>query len=146
MDTDQFRLGRFLEAQERSYAQALAELRAGRKQSHWIWYVFPQLRGLGLSSASERYGLSGLAEARAYLAHPVLGSRLRESIHAMLAHDRSSAQSVLGGLDAAKFRSCLTLFALADPAEQEFSVALERFFDGERDPSTLDLLRTHSEL
>ena len=141
MSSDVFRLARFLEAQEDSYARALDELRSGRKRSHWIWYVFPQLAGLGVSATSQRFGVSGLAEAREYLAHPVLGHRLRESTQAMLSHRVSSAEAVLGDVDAMKFRSCMTLFSLADPAEPVFAEALGRFFEGKRDPATLELLQ-----
>lgn len=140
MEADEFDLNRFLEAQEASYATALQELRSGKKRTHWIWYVFPQLRGLGTSSMSAKYGMSGLREARLYLAHPVLGQRLRESTEVMLGHQASSAESVLGELDAAKFRSCLTLFSLAEPTTQVFNAALDRFFSGLRDRKTLDLL------
>lgn len=104
MNTDEFRLARFREAQEHCYATALEELRSGRKRSHWIWFVFPQLKGLGRSSNSEEYGLTGLAEARAYLADPLLGQRLRESTIALLAHQDLGASAVLGELDALKFR------------------------------------------
>jgi uncharacterized protein (DUF1810 family) len=137
---DEFHLTRFLEAQEDAYATALDEIRSGRKRTHWIWYVFPQLRGLGTSAMSETFGVSGLAEARGYLAHPVLGVRLRESVEAMLRHQDSSAESVLGELDAAKFRSCLTLFSRADPTARVFTTALEQFFSGKRDPRTLQIL------
>ena len=140
MEAGEFRLGRFLEAQEASYATALQELSSGKKRTHWIWYVFPQLSGLGTSSMSVKYGIPGLPEARLYLAHPVLGQRLRESTEAMLGHQGSSAESVLGELDATKFRSCLTLFSLADPTSQVFNAALDRFFPGERDRKTLALL------
>lgn len=140
MNTDAFHLSRFIEAQEASYATALAELRAGRKRTHWIWFVFPQLKGLGSSANADYYGLSGLAEARAYLAHPLLGQRLREATAVMLAHQASGAASVLGELDALKFRSCMTLFARADPAEPVFGVALEGFFAGQADARTLRLL------
>lgn len=138
--TDTFQLNRFLTAQQNSYTAALSELRAGRKQSHWIWYVFPQLKGLGMSANSELYGLSGLAEARAYLADPVLGQRLKESTNTMLTHRSRTAASVLGELDALKFKSCLTLFALADPSEKIFADALDCFFKGEQDARTLKLL------
>ena len=137
---DPFKLERFIEAQRDSYAPALAELRAGRKTSHWIWYVFPQLKGLGFSQASRFYGLSGLDEARAYLAHPILGSRLRECVDAMLAND-GSAVDVLGSTDALKFRSSMTLFAHAASEEGLFAQALARFFNGAEDPKTLELLR-----
>lgn len=140
MNTDPFQLSRFTEAQETSYATALAELRAGRKRTHWIWFVFPQLRGLGSSANAERYGLTGLAEARAYLGHPVLGPRLREATAAMLVHQAGDAGSVLGEVDALKFCSCLTLFSLADPSEQIFRAALDAFFGGVCDRRTLALL------
>jgi uncharacterized protein (DUF1810 family) len=137
-----FDLERFLDAQASCFASALGELRAGRKRTHWIWFVFPQLAGLGVSATSRQYALSGLAEARAYLAHPVLGPRLREAIDAMLVHRAASAASILGELDAMKFRSCLTLFARAAPAEPLFAAALERFFDAGPDPASLRLLST----
>lgn len=146
MKTDEFDLARFREAQDGWYATALQELRSGRKRSHWIWFVFPQLRGLGHSPNSREYGLGGLAEARAYLADPLLGPRLREATGAMLAHQALGANAVLGELDALKFRSCLTLFSLADPSEQAFAAALECFFAGQRDVRTLELLETHGEL
>ena len=140
MSHDEFNLDRFVQAQEHAYASALAELRAGRKRSHWIWYVFPQLRGLGVSAMSENYGISGLAEARAYLAHPVLGPRLVECVEAMLAHAGTAAQTILGEVDALKFRSCLTLFAAADPVDPMFVQALQTFFGGQPDPRTGSLL------
>jgi uncharacterized protein (DUF1810 family) len=138
---DPFDLQRFLDAQADSYDRAFAELRAGRKTSHWIWYVFPQLKGLGLSQASQFYGLSGLDEARAFLAHPVLGPRLRECVEAMLATGDSAADDVLGFTDAMKFRSSMTLFAKAAPRDALFARALARFFNGEQDRKTLDLLQ-----
>ena len=137
---DPYELSRFLEAQAGSYGPALDELRDGHKQSHWIWFVFPQLAGLGRSSTSERFGLSGVAEAAAYLAHPVLGARLREAVQTMLAHGPVPAADILGELDAMKFRSCLTLFKLAAPAEPLFSEALKHFFAGQSDPGTLHLV------
>lgn len=145
MDSPEFRPGRFLDAQERAYLTALNELRAGRKRSHWIWYVFPQLTGLGQSSLSEIYGIADLAEARAYLASPVLRQRLIEATEIMLSHKDVEAASILGDLDALKFRSCLTLFSLADPAEPVFNKALERFFQGEKDARTLELLKIHAD-
>lgn len=135
-----FNLQRIVEAQADSYARALAELRAARKTSHWIWYVFPQMRGLGFSQASQFYGLSGLDEARAYLAHPVLGPRLRECVAAMLATGDSSAEAVLGVTDAMKFCSSMTLFARAAPQEALFVQALAQFFGGMEDAKTLELL------
>ena len=142
MMTDAFNLSRFIEAQADSYNTALAELRAGRKYTHWIWFVFPQLKGLGSSGNADYYGLSGLDEARAYLAHPVLGPRLREATTALLAHRPHAARAVLGELDAMKFRSCMTLFACADPTEPVFGAALDVFFAGKPDTRTLQLLET----
>ena len=132
--------GRFLEAQAGSWPAALAELRAGRKQSHWMWFVFPQLAGLGSSPMAVRYALGSAAEARAYLADPVLGARLREGVAAMLANKDRSAEAILGGIDALKFRSCLTLFETAADDPSVFAEALEVFYDGERDARTLALL------
>jgi uncharacterized protein (DUF1810 family) len=132
-------LDRFVRAQERHYDQALAELKAGRKTSHWIWFVLPQLRGLGRSSTAYEYGIAGRAEAETYLAHPLLGARLIECVEAMLAHPRLSALDILGDIDALKFRSCLTLFD-AVSADPIFSQALDRFYGGERDTATLALL------
>ncbi|MGJ0507368.1 MAG: DUF1810 domain-containing protein [Methylocystis sp.] len=136
--SDPFKLQRFLDAQSGDYDRALAEIRAGRKASHWIWYVFPQMKGLGFSRASEFYGLSGADEARAWLAHPILGPRLRACVEAMLAHT-GSAEDILGGLDALKFRSSMTLFAAAAPGDDLFETALRRFFTGP-DDKTLALL------
>jgi uncharacterized protein (DUF1810 family) len=139
-DADRFGLSRFVEAQAHDYDVALAELRAGRKRTHWIWYVFPQLRGLGRSGASHLYGVSGGEEAREYLAHAVLGERLRECVRAMLVHKDVSAREILGEVDAMKFRSCLTLFTAVAPEEPLFAEALERFFGGDLDEETLRLL------
>ena len=139
MASDPFDLERFVQAQQGVYDTALQELRAGRKRSHWIWFIFPQVAGLGMSATSRRYSLTGLEEARVYLAHPLLGPRLREAVTALL-DQRAGASAVLGELDALKFRSSMTLFALADPAEPRFIQALERFFRGEADPRTLELL------
>lgn len=133
-------LQRFVDAQARDYARALAELRAGRKVTHWMWYVLPQLRGLGASAMSTFYGIGSLAEARAYLAHPVLGPRLRECVAALNALEGSDAAQVLGAVDAAKLRSCLTLFGRADPTEAAFGAALAKFFAGAPDARSLALL------
>lgn len=138
---DPFNLQRFVDAQAHDYHVALRELRAGRKDTHWIWYVLPQLRGLGHSSRAVFYGIAGADEARAYLAHPVLGPRLHECVTAMNAHEGTSAVAVLGGIDAQKFRSCLTLFLAVDPDNATFRAALDKYFAGEPDPATLGLLR-----
>lgn len=141
MTRDRFDLQRFVDAQAHSYDRALAELRAGCKTSHWIWYVFPQMKGLGFSEASQFFGLSGLDEARAYLAHPVLGPHLCECVQAMLEAGDSNADDLLGFTDAMKFRSSMTLFAQAAPQDALFAQALTRFFAGEPDRKTLDLLQ-----
>jgi len=138
---DPFNLGRFVDAQAKDYSRALAELRAGKKQTHWIWYVLPQLRGLGTSSYATFYGIGSAQEARAYLAHPILGPRLRECVVAMSALVGQSAEQVLGLVDAAKFRSCLTLFHAVDPEDAAFSEALENFFAGVPDERSIALLK-----
>lgn len=140
--SDQFELERFLAAQDHggSYRQAIAELRAGRKRSHWMWFVFPQLAGLGHSPMARTYGLTGIGEARAYLRHPVLGPRLHECVHALLAVDGNDPIAVLGNVDALKLRSSLTLFAVADPDEDTFRAALRKYYDNNPDPMTLQML------
>ena len=138
---DPFDLGRFVEAQAKDYPRALAELRAGKKQTHWIWYVLPQLRGLGTSFYATFYSIGSAQEARAYLAHPILGPRLRECVGAMNALVDLSAEQVLGPVDAAKFRSCLTLFHAVDPRDAAISQALENFFAGVPDKRSLALLQ-----
>lgn len=138
-DPDPFRLARFVEAQARNYADALAELEAGRKRSHWMWYVFPQLAGLGLSPTARFYGIASLDEARDYLAHPVLGPRLTGATRAVLSHPDRSLHAIFGSPDDMKFRSSMTLFAEAS-AEPLFRRALATFGDGRPDPRTLELL------
>ena len=138
--TDQFGLQRFVDAQARNYAEALAELRRGRKTSHWMWYVFPQVAGLGSSAMARTYAICSLAEARAYLAHPVLGPRLREVVAAVLAVQGRTAHEIFGGPDDLKLRSSLTLFARAAPDEPLFRQALDQYFAGEPDARTLERL------
>lgn len=133
-------LERFVLAQERDYARALAELSAGRKQSHWIWYVLPQLRELGRSQMAREYGIAGRQEAMDYIAHPVLGPRLVETVRAVLGHPERTAAEILGEIDAVKFRSCLTLFAQVAPSEPVFAQALDVFYAGQADQQTLRLL------
>lgn len=137
--SDPFHLNRFVEAQEASYQQALSELRAGKKRSHWSWYILPQVRGLGSSPMSVRYAIGSLAEAKAYLEHPLLGTRLRECVAAMSMHQGVSAREVLGEIDAQKFRSCLTLFAQAG-SESVFAESLNKYFSGKPDAATLAIL------
>jgi uncharacterized protein (DUF1810 family) len=139
-DADPFNLQRFIEAQRADYDRALAEIRAGRKSSHWIWFIFPQMKGLGFSHSSQFYGISGIDEARAYLAHPILGPRLRICVEAMLALT-GTAEDILGGVDALKFCSSMTLFSVVAPDDRAFSAALHRFFSGP-DAKTLSLLTT----
>ena len=132
-----FDLDRFLLAQAGAYTQALGELSRGRKTSHWIWFIFPQIAGLGWSPTSRLYAIASLDEARAYAAHPVLGHRLIECAAAMLSHEGLTASDILGTPDDLKFRSSMTLFAAAFPQEPLFAEALGRFFDGEGDPLTM---------
>jgi len=129
-------LDRFIAAQEGAYEGALAELRAGRKTGHWIWFVFPQVAGLGRSEMSRHYAIASLDEARGYLAHPVLGSRLRECAAALLATTGRSAEEVLGSIDAVKVRSSMTLFLRAAPEEPVFRDVLDRFYGGRGDDAT----------
>jgi uncharacterized protein (DUF1810 family) len=155
--SDPHDLQRFVTAQDEggTYERALAELRAGRKTSHWMWFVFPQIAGLGRSETSQRYAIGSLEEARAYLEHPVLGPRLVECAQALLAHDGLTAQEILGGIDAVKLRSSMTLFSRAakpqtkpaiDPSRglgetAVFERVLERYFEGEADEGTLGMIR-----
>jgi uncharacterized protein (DUF1810 family) len=137
-----YELERFVEAQDTggTHGRALEELRAGQKRSHWMWFVFPQIAGLGRSPVAQRYAISSLEEAQAYLEHPVLGPRLLESCDALLGAGNRSAQEVLGGIDAMKLRSSMTLFVRAAPERVVFGQVLERFFGGQEDPATLRLL------
>ncbi len=134
-------LQRFLDAQNPIYAEVLAELSAGRKASHWMWFVFPQHVALGTSDRAKRYGLYGVEQAREYLAHPVLGQRLLQCCALMKEHANRSAGAVLGEVDALKFRSCLTLFASAAPSEPIFTELLELFYRGQPDTLTLNLIQ-----
>jgi uncharacterized protein (DUF1810 family) len=140
--TDPFDLARFIDAQDAgdTYDQALRELRAGSKRSHWMWFVFPQIAGLGQSETSRHFAVSGLAEAQAYLAHPVLGPRLIESASALTELDGVSAAQVFGPVDAQKLRSSMTLFARAAPDQQVFRDVLGRYFGGELDEATTSRL------
>lgn len=138
--TAPFCLSRFIDAQEHVYEQVLAELEQGRKQTHWIWYIFPQIEGLGHSSMAERYAIKSLDEARACLLHPVLGARLEECTEKVIAIEGKSAATIFGHPDDLKFRSSMTLFACAADSESVFSRALEKYFHGEKDVKTLALL------
>jgi uncharacterized protein (DUF1810 family) len=131
-----FDLQRFLDAQAHTYDQALAELRAGEKRTHWMWFVFPQIAGLGRSGMAQRFAIPGLAEARAYLAHPTLGRRLVESARALTALDTADPVAVFGPVDAQKLQSSMTLFALAAPDEPVFREVLDHYFGGVEDEGT----------
>jgi uncharacterized protein (DUF1810 family) len=133
-----FDLARFTSAQDGVYDRALAELRAGRKRTHWMWFIFPQIAGLGSSPAARRYAITSLAEARAYLADAVLGPRLIECASALLAVEGRGAEEILGYPDDLKLRSSMTLFARAAPEIEVFQEVLDRFFDGKPDPQTLN--------
>jgi uncharacterized protein (DUF1810 family) len=137
---DRFKLKRFVDAQAQIYPQVVAELRAGRKQSHWMWFVFPQIEGLGRSPTARAYAIASLPEARAYLDHPVLGPRLRESAEALLGLDSDDAEAVMGPIDAVKLRSSMTLFARADPDQPLFARVLDKYYGGEADEATDRLL------
>lgn len=133
-------LNRFVTAQAPVIGEVLQELRAGAKRTHWMWFVFPQLRGLGRTSTAQFYGIASLEEARAYWTHPVLGTRLRECCEALLGVPAKSAHAILGSPDDLKLRSCLTLFLQVAPDDALLQRALDRFYDGEPDPRTLELL------
>jgi uncharacterized protein (DUF1810 family) len=133
-----FNLRRFHEAQEYSYQAAFAEIKEGYKRSHWMWYIFPQIKGLGRSSTSEYYGITCLDEAKAYLEDAVLGTRLKEICVELLKHCDKSAQAIFGGIDSMKLKSSMTLFDKVSP-NQVFGKVLDVFFDGKRDKRTLDI-------
>ncbi len=137
---DPFDLERFVQAQQDVMSAVKRELGTGHKRTHWMWFVFPQLRALGRSSTARRYGIGSLAEARAYLAHPALGPRLMECTALVLAVEGRTVHEIFGSPDDLKFRSSMTLFAAADPAAAVFTSALAKYFDGAPDPQTTELL------
>ncbi len=139
-DPDRFSLDRFVSAQETTYARALSELARGLKTSHWMWFIFPQVAGLGSSEMSRRYAISSIDEAQAYLAHPLLGVRYRECVAALQDLVGTTAEAVFGSVDAAKLRSSLTLFAEAAPCDPLFEAAIQRWFAGHKDKRTIDIL------
>ena len=140
MSTDQFDLRRFIEAQRGDYERALDEIKSGRKRSHWMWYIFPQFEGLGHSPTARRYSIKSLAEARAYLAHPIPGQRLRECVEALLGLEGPTAHEIFGSPDDLKLRSCATLFAEVSPENSAFHRLLAKYSHGEADTETLRLL------
>ncbi|AKK28061.1 DUF1810 domain-containing protein [Mycobacterium sp. EPa45] len=137
---DPFDLQRFVDAQDRAYDRVLAELRAGAKRSHWIWFIFPQLAALGSSSTAKLFGIGSLAEAQAYLAHPVLGTRLHECARLVTAVEGRSVDDIFGWPDNLKVRSSMTLFAHASEDNADFLALLDKFYGGEQDARTLELL------
>lgn len=137
---DPYNLERFVEAQRGAYEQACAELRGGRKTGHWMWFIFPQIAGLGMSAASQRYAIWSLDEAKAYLAHAVLGARLREIGGIVLGVEGRTAEEIYGWPDDAKLRSSMTLFAVASGDERVFVDVLEKYFGGVRDERTVELV------
>ena len=139
-NTDRFNLQRFVDAQTPIFQRVTSELKAGRKMSHWMWFIFPQIHGLGNSPTAIEYAISGLEEAHAYLAHPVLGPRLKECTQLVLTIENSSAAQVFGSPDDIKFRSCMTLFAQVSEEGNTFTRALEKYFRGIPDRMTLDRL------
>lgn len=141
--SDPYDLSRFMEAQQSSYATALSEIRRGQKRSHWMWFIFPQYIGLGISSTSQRYAVKSVAEAEAYLNHPVLGQRLKECAEALLLIEGRSAQQIFGYPDDLKLKSCATLFAQVSPSGSVFKRVLAKYFQGEQDPQTLRLMNVH---
>ena len=134
---DAYDLQRFVNAQEAVYPQVVAELRAGRKQSHWMWFIFPQIAGLGFSAMAQRYAIRSRAEATAYLAHPLLGMRLRKCTALVNAVTGKDIHSILGSPDDVKFRSSMTLFAKVTPGNADFLAALDKYYGGEFDPGTI---------
>ena len=140
-----FNLDRFKKAQSRDYATALTEIKNGRKESHWMWYIFPQLKGLGFSSMAEFYGIDGLAEAKAYFADDLLRGRLVEISEALLSLPSSDAREVMGYPDDLKLKSCMTLFMVAAPELEVFGKVLEKFFGGEKDLKTLEMVKRSKE-
>jgi uncharacterized protein (DUF1810 family) len=136
-------LQRFLDAQESSFSQALTELQWGKKQSHWMWYTFPQIQGLGLSATSKHYALQDEEEAKAFVQHPLLGSRLLQLCEVLLALPNRDATRIMGSPDDVKLRSSMTLFAAVEPTQPIFQQVLDKFYEGIPDPQTLRLLKRH---
>ena len=137
-------LERFISAHERSYQTALSEIESGKKLSHWIWYIFPQLKGLGRSYNSEYYGIANVKEARSYLSHPILGARLVEITEVLLKLNENDPQKIMGIIDAMKLKSCMTLFAYISENGSKFARVLEKYFGGSRDERTLSIIESGS--
>jgi uncharacterized protein (DUF1810 family) len=139
---DPYDLKRFLQAQADDYQQALAEIKSGRKRGHWMWYIFPQIDGLGISATSKHYSIKSVEEAKAYLEHPILGPRLLECVEALLAIEGKSATQIFGAPDDLKLRSCATLFASVSPPDSTFQQLLNKYYAGQSDDKTLELLKS----
>ena len=135
--SDPYNLERFVCAQQGAYERALAEIRSGQKQSHWMWYIFPQIEGLGFSAMSQRFAIRSAAEAKAYLSHPILGTRLITCVEALLDLEGRKVSEIFGFPDDVKLRSCATLFAAVSPAGSVFHRLLDKYFEGEKDAATL---------
>jgi uncharacterized protein (DUF1810 family) len=138
--SDNYNLERFIEAQQNDYATAISEINSGKKRSHWMWYIFPQVLGLGFTSVSMQYGIKDLNEATAYLSNEILGKRLIEISNELLALETDDANKIFGRTDSMKLRSSMTLFSLAPNADNVFQKVLDKFFDGKKDEKTLQLL------
>ena len=143
---DRHDLNRFVQAQEHDYERALSEVKNGRKRSHWMWYIFPQFDGLGFSAMSKRYAIKSIAEAKAYLSHPILGPRLIECAEAALRVEGRTAHEIFGSPDDMKLKSCATLFAYVSPEGSVFEQLIDKFFNSDRDQKTLDLLAASSQV
>ena len=139
---DKYNLERFIKEQQRDYLIAYAELSQGRKKSHWSWWIIPQIVGLGMTATSHKYAIKSLDEAIAFLAHPYLGKNIREISNVLLNLQSNDATAIMGYPDDLKLRSCMTLFSEADPNEKVFQKVLDKFFDGEKDDRTLEILKT----
>ena len=139
---DKYNLQRFISAQEHQYVDAISELKSGRKRSHWIWFVFPQIEGLGRSAIAQNYSIKSLAEARAYLYHPLLGARLKECTLTVLKTEGSSARDIFGFPDYLKFHSCMTLFAEIEEEDSIFETTLSKYYEGKPDGATLSILES----
>ena len=140
--TDKYNLDRFIKEQQRDYTTAYAELSQGHKRSHWSWWIIPQIVGLGMTATSHKYAIKSLDEAVAFLAHPYLGKNIREISKVLLGLESNDATAIMGYPDDLKLRSCMTLFAEADPNEEIFQMVLDKFFNGEKDERTLEILKT----
>lgn len=140
--TDKYNLDRFIKEQQRDYQTAYSELSQGRKRSHWSWWIIPQIVGLGMTATSYDYAIKSLDEAVAFLAHPYLGKNIREIAKVLLSLESNDATAIMGFPDDLKLRSCMTLFAEADPNEKVFQKALDKFFDGKKDERTLEILKS----